>query len=155
MAGPRGYDAGKKIKGRKRHILVDTEGFLIGLVVHEASIQDRDGAVAVLASIRKSHPWLRHVFADAAYAGDKLKTALAKLGTWTIEIVKRSDAAKGFVLLPRRWVAERSFAWFGRSRRLGTRFRGQHRISHRMAAHGQHPPPHTAPGKWLISFRAF
>jgi transposase len=72
-----------------------------------ASIQDRDGAPALLQLIRNAFPWLRHVFADGGYAGQKLKKALASIGCWTIEIVKRSDAAKGFKLLPRRWVVER------------------------------------------------
>ena len=75
--GPRGFDAGKKIKGRKRHIVTDTEGHLVGLQVHAADIQDRDGAVEVLASIRALYPWLRHVFADGGYAGDKLRDAIA------------------------------------------------------------------------------
>ncbi len=108
--GIRGYDAGKKIKTRKRHILTDTCGYLVHAVIHAADIQDRDGAPLVLADIRKSFPLLRHVFADGGYAGEKLKGALAKLGTWTLEIIKRSDRAQGFVLLPRRWVVERSFA---------------------------------------------
>ncbi|MDQ3558361.1 MAG: IS5 family transposase [Pseudomonadota bacterium] len=116
--GPRGFDAGKKVKGRKRHIVTDTQGHLVGLIVHEASIQDRDGAVGVLASIRKLYPWLRHLFADAAYAGDKLGGALAGLGRFTLEIIRRCDTAKGFVVLPRRWVVERTFAWLGRCRRL-------------------------------------
>ena len=120
--GPRGYDAGKKIKGRKRHIFTDTQGFLIGAIVHAADIQDRDGAPDVLASIRKRFPQLQHVFADGGYAGDKLRNALAKTGKWTIEIIKRSDTAKGFVLLPRRWVVERTFAWLGRNRRLAKDF---------------------------------
>ena len=120
--GPRGFDAGKKIKGRKRHILTDTEGNLVGLQVHAADIQDRDGAVAVIESIRDLYPWLRHLFADGAYAGDKLAAALAPLGQWTIEIIKRSDSAKGFVLLPRRWVVERTFAWLNRNRRLAKDF---------------------------------
>ena len=98
--GPRGYDAGKKIKGRKHHILTDTQGFLIGAGFHTADIQDRDGALDVLASIRHSFPWLRHVFADGGYAGDKLRAALIKIGKWTLEIIKRSDRAKGFELLP-------------------------------------------------------
>jgi transposase len=120
--GPCGYDAGKKIKGRKRHIVTDTEGYLVGLQVHTADIQDRDGAVNVLASIRSLHPWLRHVFADGGYAGNKLRTELAAIGRWTIEIIKRSDRAGGFIVLPRRWVVERTFAWLGRCRRLAKDF---------------------------------
>lgn len=120
--GIRGYDAGKKIKGRKRHIVTDTLGLLIGLIVHSADIQDRDGAAALLRSIRHAFPWLRHVFADAAYAGPKLKAALEKIGEWTIEIIKRSDSAKGFEVLPRRWVVERTLAWLGRCRRLSKDF---------------------------------
>jgi len=120
--GPRGFDAGKKIKGRKRHIITDTAGHLVGLRVHAADIQDRDGAVGVLASIRSLYPWLRHIFADGGYAGEKLRDALAALGRWTIEIIKRSDKTEGFEVLPRRWVVERTFAWLGRCRRLAKDF---------------------------------
>lgn len=116
--GVRGYDAGKKVKGRKRHIVTDTMGLMLFVVVHAASIQDRDGAVDVVKAIRHRFPWLRHLFADGGYAGEKLASALRKHGCWTLEIVRRCDTAKGFVLLPRRWVVERTFAWLGRCRRL-------------------------------------
>lgn len=91
-------------------------------MVHPADIQDRDGASDVLASVRHSFPWLHHVFADGGYAGDKLRKALTKIGKWTLEIIKRFDRAKGFELLPRRWVFERTFAWLGRNRRLAKAF---------------------------------
>lgn len=120
--GPRGFDAGKKVNGRKRHIVTDTQGFLVAAVVHAADIQDRDGAPEVLSAIRYRFPWLRHVFADGAYAGDKLATALGRIGTWNLEIIRRSDRARGFEVLPRRWVVERTFAWLGRNRRLAKDF---------------------------------
>lgn len=113
-----GYDAGKRIKGRKRHIVVDTLGLMVGLVVHGAGVQDRDGAPFVLSAIRCRWPWLRHVFADGGYAGKKLRKALRTIGDWRIEIIRRSDKADGFEVLPRRWVVERTFAWLGRCRRL-------------------------------------
>ncbi|QAS80855.1 IS5/IS1182 family transposase [Rhizobium leguminosarum bv. trifolii] len=116
--GISGYDAGKKIKGRKRHIVTDTLGFLIFVFIHAADIQDRDGAPHVLKAIRRRFPWLRHIFADGGYAGSKLRQAMCGHGDWTIEIIKRSDQAKGFVVLPKRWVVERTFAWLGRCRRL-------------------------------------
>jgi len=116
--GVSGYDAGKRINGRKRHIVTDTTGLLVGLEVHSAGIQDRDGAPDVLKAATERYPMLRHIFADGGYAGPKLRAALKAIGRWTIEIVKRSDAAKGFEVLPRRWVIERSLAWLGRCRRL-------------------------------------
>ena len=104
------------------HILTDTCGFLIFILVHTADVLDRDGAVDVLKSVRRRFPWLRHVFADGGYAGDKLRHALRRIGKWTVKIVKRSDTAKGFVVLPRRWVVERTLAWLNRNRRLAKDF---------------------------------
>jgi putative transposase len=120
--GPRGRDAAKRITGRKRHIVTDTQGFLLAMLVHAANIQDCHGAVPLLRSLRRAFPKLHHIFADRVYRGDQLLTALADCGTWTIEIVQRPDGVKGFQLLPRRWVVERTFAWLGRSRRLAKDF---------------------------------
>jgi transposase len=116
--GLRGYDAGKKIKGRKRHILTDTEGNMLGAITHTADVQDRDGAPDVIAGTKESFPTLAHLFADGGYAGDKLETALQTMDGPTIEIVKRPNGATGFVVIARRWVVERTFAWLGRCRRL-------------------------------------
>jgi transposase len=87
-AGPRGYDAGKKINGRKRHLLANKIGLMIAAIVHRADIQDRYGAPLLLATMRSAFPWLRHVFADGGYAGEKLRQALTSLGQWTLDIVR-------------------------------------------------------------------
>ncbi|WP_425438491.1 IS5 family transposase [Rhodospira trueperi] len=113
-----GYDAGKKVKGRKLHALVDTEGLPLRVVVHSAGIQDRDGAARVLDKIRNRFPWLELVWADGGYNAHQVKDAVAKIPVLRMEIVKRTDDMKGFVVLPRRWVVERTFSWFGRNRRL-------------------------------------
>lgn len=120
--GPRGYDAAKKVKGRKRHVVTDTSGLLVGAVVHPADIQDRDGAGTVIQAIHNLFPWLRHLFADSVYNGPNLREALAKFGDWTIEIVTRAPGVPGFQLLPRRWVVERTLAWLNRNRRLAKDF---------------------------------
>jgi transposase len=113
-----GYDAGKKVKGRKVHALVDVEGLPLRVIVHSAGIQDRDGAALVLDKIRKRFPWLELVWADAGYNAHQVKDAVARSPGLRLEIVKRTDDIKGFVVLPRRWVVERTFSWFGRNRRL-------------------------------------
>ena len=120
--GPRGYDAAKKVKGRKRHVVTDTSGLLVGAVVHPADIQDRDGAGIVIQAIHDLFPWFRHLFADSVYNGPNLRHALAKFGNWTIEIVTRATGVTGFHLLPRRWVVERTLAWLNRNRRLAKDF---------------------------------
>lgn len=122
--GPRGLDVGKRVKGRKRHIVTDTEGLLLEVRVHPANVQDVHGAVPLLRSTRRRVPTLRHVFADRVYRGQQLREAVADCGPWTIEIVARPPGVKGFQLLPRRWVVERTFAWLGRCRRLAKDFEG-------------------------------
>ena len=116
-AGDRGYDAGKKIKGRKRHIIVDTLGLLLAVVVHTAGLQDRDGAKLVFMSILGKFPRLKLIWADGGYAGQLIKW-VHLLGGWTLVIVKRIGQIKGFTVLPHRWIVERTFAWLGRYRRL-------------------------------------
>ena len=117
--GPRGYDGGKKVVGRKRHIAVDVEGSPIVVEVHKASVQDRDGAAAVIVALLEVAVHVRKLFADSAYAGAKLQDALQALGvSQLIEIVPKAKDAKGFTVLSRRWVVERTFAWMGRCRRL-------------------------------------
>ncbi|UGA48929.1 IS5 family transposase (plasmid) [Bradyrhizobium quebecense] len=118
---PQGFDAGKKVTGRKRHILVDTLGLLLSVVVHPAHVQDRDGARDLLRSARRSFPFIKRIFADAGYQGAKMAEVVADTGCWTIEIVKRNELHK-FVVLPKRWIVERTFAWISRNRRLARDF---------------------------------
>jgi len=120
--GPRGFDAAKRIKGRKRHIVTDTQGFLLAVLVHAANIQDNQGAVPLLKLLRQIFPKLRHIFADRVYRGDKLRAAIAEFGRWVIEIVTRSERVGTFKPEPKRWVIERTFAWLGRNRRLAKDF---------------------------------
>lgn len=115
--GERGFDAGKGVNGRKRHILVDTMGLLLIVVVHIGSIQDRDGGKKVLQKAKQCFSRLRLIWADGAYAG-KLVDWAKESCQWILEIVKRNDDVKGFQILPRRWVVERSLAWIGRFRRF-------------------------------------
>jgi transposase len=112
-----GYNGGKKIKGRKRHVAVDTGGLLLAVVVTTASLQDRDGAFRITAALREAFSTITLVWADAGYAGRFVRDA-RKIWDLAVAIVKRPDQAKGFVLLHRRWVVERSFAWLTKFRRL-------------------------------------
>jgi putative transposase len=123
VGGQRGYDAGKKVKGRKRHILVDTMGLVLMVVVHTANIQDRDGAKLVLEKVLGLFPRLKLIWADGGYSG-KLIDWVKEHCQWVLEIVKRSDQVKGFHVLPRRWVVERTFGWLGRFRRLSKDYEG-------------------------------
>jgi putative transposase len=115
--GPCGYDAAKKVKGRKRHVAVDTQGLLLGVLVHAASVQDADGAGELLRRLKPLYCWLRTVFADGAYNRVAALLACVPLGL-TLVVVGRIPGTKGFVVIPRRWVVERTIGWLGRWRRL-------------------------------------
>lgn len=115
--GVRGYDAGKKVKGRKRHIAVDTLGLLLVVFVHSAHIQDRDGACDVFQKLSELLTRLKLVWADGGYAG-QLVELVRSWWRYSLEIVKRTDDMKGFVVLPKRWIVERTLAWLCRNRRL-------------------------------------
>lgn len=118
--GISGFDAGKKVKGRKRHIITDTQGNLLYGDVHGADIQDRDGAPMIIEAACENWPTLACLFADGGYAGWKLELALLQRMDHppALEIVRRPSKATGFVVITRRWVVERTFAWLGRCRRL-------------------------------------
>ena len=113
----RGYDAGKKIVGRKRHIAVDTDGRLLMVNLTTADISDSAGAQPILDAIRKRWPWVKHLFADGAYDRRKLMDKAA-FKDFVLEVVRRIDKEPGFKVLPRRWVVERTFGWMTRWRRL-------------------------------------
>jgi putative transposase len=140
MGGVRGFDGNKKLVGVKRHILVDTEGFLLSVVVHAANIPDRKGGQWVLetAAAGRSLPRLQHIWADQGYTGTLVRWAEQEYG-WTVQVVYPTDRqlkryapevladlggsagdapASGFHVIPRRWVVERTFSWLGRQRRL-------------------------------------
>lgn len=120
-AGPRGYDAGKKVVGRKRHALVDTDGRALVLFPHPASIQDRDGAGPLLRASRRPFPFIEKVFADAGYQGPRVAQATSiavEPKVRVSEIVRKLPGQVGFIVQRRRWVVERFFAWINRNRRL-------------------------------------
>lgn len=133
QGGPHGYDGGTKVNGRKRHLLVDTLGLLLNVVVHPANLQDREGARLVLTGLQQRFPRLRHLWADQAYTGPIVDWITQQVG-WTVEVVERSPR-RGFVVtsggefqrvklpaifepLPRRWVVERTLAWTSHHRRM-------------------------------------
>jgi len=118
-AHPSGYDAHKNLKGRKRHLLVDTLGLPLSVCVTSADVQDRVGARCLLGGLKPLLPRLKKIWADGAYTGEKLADWLEEQGGWEVEIVERSSAnTEGFAVLPRRWIVERTFGWLMRNRRL-------------------------------------
>ena len=127
--GDLGYDAGKKIWGRKRHIVVDALGLIVAVVVHGGNIRDRDGVRLPLWLLRASQPFITCMFADGAYSGQDLALDVFQVNRCRLEIVKRSDQAKGFVVLPNRRVVERTFGGLIRNRRLVRGFEGLAEVS--------------------------
>lgn len=117
MGGPCGYDAAKKVKGRKRHILVDVLGLILVVIVLSADIQDRTGGWSVLVAMHQAYPSIKKVWADGAYAGEFVQQAHDTLNV-DVEIVKPPPGTHTFQVLPRRWVVERTFGWLNRERRL-------------------------------------
>jgi transposase len=121
--GVKGYDAAKKVKGRKRHIAVDTLGLPIKCQVTTADVQDRDGLVPLLKAVSQKSPWVQLAFVDGGYAGDETRRAAYEATGIRLSVVKRTDrAVKGFVVLPKRWIVERTFGWANRARRLAKDF---------------------------------
>jgi putative transposase len=125
----RGYDAGKKVAGRKRHLVVDTLGLLIAVVVHAADVQDHDGAKEVLRKAKARFPRLKLVWADSAYGRKHLPVWAVAACNFVLEVVRRAAGTVGFVVLHRRWVVERTFAWLVRNRRLARDYERSPRVS--------------------------
>ena len=117
-AHPSGYDAHKNVKGRKRHLLVDTLGLPLSIYVTSADVQDRVGARLLLARLGPLVPRLKKIWADGAYSGKELAKWCEEQGGWELEVVERDQEAKGFEVLPKRWIVERTFGWLRRDRRL-------------------------------------
>jgi len=121
--GPRGYDAGKKVKGRKRQLAVDTLGLPIECQITVASVQDRDALEPLLKAVKAKSPWVEMSFVDGGYQGDEAQRAAFEASHIAITVVKRTDKeVKGFVVLPKRWVVERTLGWINRARRLSKDF---------------------------------
>ena len=121
--GSKGYDAGKKVKGRKRHLAVDTIGLPIECQITTADVQDRDALAPLLKEVHRKSPWVKMSFVDGGYQGDEAQRAAFEASRISITVVKRTDKdVKGFVVLPKRWVVERTFGWINRARRLSKDF---------------------------------
>jgi putative transposase len=133
QGGPRGKDAHKRVTGRKRHLIVDTLGMILAVVVHAADIQDRDGAKLVLEKIKGCFPRLRKILADAIYNGGIAGWA-KQFGGWVLEIVPKPKKTKDepFQVVKWRWIVERTFAWLGRYRRLSKDYERQPESSEAM-----------------------
>ena len=116
--GERGYDAGKKVKGRKRHLGVDTLGLLLAIVVTSAHVSDPAGARLVAGQLRGRFPRLTRLWADGGYAGAALAAWMLALGGWIFEVVRGRTDQRGFAVIPKRWIVERTFGWLNRYRRL-------------------------------------
>lgn len=112
-----GYDAHKNIKGRKRHLLVDTLGLPLSVYVTPANVQDRLGARLLLTAVNPLVPCLKKIWADGAYSGEELAGWCEEQGGWKLDIVERDQEAEGFEVLPKRWIVERTFSWLMRNRR--------------------------------------
>lgn len=127
---PSGFDAGKRVTGKKRHILVDTLGLLMHALVHPANVQDRDGGILLIEALAERFPLLKKLFADGAYQGPVFSKALAKVRPeLKPEILKRTDTTPGFVVVPKRWIVERTIAWLNRCRRLAKDFENRIRTA--------------------------
>ncbi len=120
QAGERGYDAGKKISGRKRHVAVDCLGLILFMMITPASVQDRDAARPLIQALVSLYGRLQIIWADGGYLGALVNWVkqLRPFGKLKLEIVRRCDQVRGFKVLPKRWIVERTFGWFSKSRRL-------------------------------------
>jgi len=127
---PSGYDAGKQVKGKKRHVLVDTLGLVLHALVTPANVQDRDGGTVLFTALGERFPLLAKLFADGAYQGPRFAQALARVRPQLqLDIVTRRDQTTGFVVLPKRWIVERTLAWLNRCRRLAKDFENRLRYA--------------------------
>ena len=133
-----GYDADKKVLEHKRNNLTDGLGLLLAVIVHPASVQDRDGAEELLREARRSFPFIERLIGDAGYQGPKMAAAVARTGAWTLEIIRRCDRHR-FIVLPKRWIVERTLAWISRCRRLARDYERHAQGS------GLRPPRHDPP----------